>query len=202
MLPADLVVVAIGHDPDLSTAGALEREEDGTLRIDPETGQTSMAGVFAGGDLASGARTVTQAIGAGQRGAWGIDAALRGRKTAESRRPPPKPDGWASLSRRDHAPPRDGGFGERQAPAPRRTVAFDELHGSLSETQAQAEAARCMVCGQCGNCRACLDLFGCPAFHLDPASSAICIDTSLCDGCGQCADLCPNGAIRAVRSES
>ncbi len=190
VLPAELVVVAIGHDPDLSALASLDRGPDATLRVDPETSETSLAGVFAGGDLVAGARTVTGAIAAGQRAAWGIDLSLRGRALAEVRPPPARPEGWQHHAQRSCAPVRQGGFGERATPPE---------GGALTEAQARAEAARCMVCGRCGNCRACLDLFGCPAFHLD-AAGAIRIDPQLCNGCGQCADLCPNGAIRPVPS--
>jgi TPP-dependent indolepyruvate ferredoxin oxidoreductase alpha subunit len=68
----------------------------------------------------------------------------------------------------------------------------------LDEAQALAEAARCMACGLCGNCRVCIDTFGCPAFVV--VQGRVSIDAALCNGCGVCQGLCPNGAIRP-RSE-
>jgi len=172
ILAAELVVIAIGQVPDLTPLRALESTADRLLRVDPDSRRTSSPTVFAGGDLVGGPRTVTDAISDGQRAAWGIDAALRGREIADQRPPP----------RHTEIPP---------GPSPRSPSR------ALSEAEAQTEAARCLVCGRCGNCRACLDLFGCPAFFLDP-TGAIRIDAELCDGCAQCADLCPNGAIRAI----
>ena len=53
-----------------------------------------------------------------------------------------------------------------------------------------------MICGLCGNCNACLDLFGCPAFHV--TDFRIEIDPVLCVACGVCAQFCPNDAIYPV----
>jgi indolepyruvate ferredoxin oxidoreductase alpha subunit len=52
------------------------------------------------------------------------------------------------------------------------------------------------MCGLCGNCRACIDLFGCPA--LAEQNGRVVVDPVLCTGCGVCAEICPNDAFRAV----
>ena len=46
-----------------------------------ETGQTSINGVFAGGDAVTGAATVILAMGAGKKAAKAIDKYLRGNAT-------------------------------------------------------------------------------------------------------------------------
>ena len=48
----------------------------GTIITDPETGKTSKKGVFAGGDVATGAATVILAMGAGKVAARGIQEYL------------------------------------------------------------------------------------------------------------------------------
>jgi len=48
----------------------------GNIQADEETGQTSRAGVFAGGDIVTGAATVILAMGAGKLAARAIDAYL------------------------------------------------------------------------------------------------------------------------------
>jgi glutamate synthase (NADPH/NADH) small chain len=49
----------------------------GTIAVDEETGRTSMAGVFAGGDIVTGGATVILAMGAGRRAAASIEDWLR-----------------------------------------------------------------------------------------------------------------------------
>ena len=79
MIDCDLVVVAIGNDPNPllpRTMPELKLGWKGTIETDPETGQTSLPGIFAGGDIATGAATVIEAMGAGKKAARGIDAHL------------------------------------------------------------------------------------------------------------------------------
>jgi len=77
MIECDLVVVAIGNSPNpllpRATPG-LKLGRKGNIEIDPETGATSLPGIFAGGDIATGAATVIEAMGAGKRAARGIDS--------------------------------------------------------------------------------------------------------------------------------
>ncbi len=78
-LEVDVVVVAIGQGPNpllLENAG-LELNRWGYIVADPETGQTSRPGVFAGGDIIGGSATVIKAMGEGKRAARAIDAYLK-----------------------------------------------------------------------------------------------------------------------------
>lgn len=78
-LAVDLAVVAIGNGPNpllLSTVPELDRTRWGTIAVDEETGRTSMAGVFAGGDIVTGGATVILAMGAGRRAAASIETWL------------------------------------------------------------------------------------------------------------------------------
>jgi NADPH-dependent glutamate synthase beta subunit-like oxidoreductase len=69
---ADSIVSAVGQRVDSGTVADLEVNPDGTLWADPETGQTSLKGVFAGGDGVSGPGWAIFAIAAGKRGAESI----------------------------------------------------------------------------------------------------------------------------------
>ncbi len=78
----DLVIAAYGNRPHPlvpRTTPGLALTKWGTIEADEATGQTSLPGVFAGGDIVSGAATVIQAMGAGKRAAAAIDEYLRGR---------------------------------------------------------------------------------------------------------------------------
>ncbi len=79
-LECDLAVVAIGNDPNpllVRSVAGLKLGRKGNVEIDPGTGQTSLPGIFAGGDIATGAATVIEAMGAGKRAAKAIDAYLK-----------------------------------------------------------------------------------------------------------------------------
>jgi glutamate synthase (NADPH) small chain len=79
-IEADLVVIALGTRPNPLVPQAtrdLEVDEHGCIVADPNTGATSRAGVFAGGDITTGAATVILAMGAGRRAATGIDKYIR-----------------------------------------------------------------------------------------------------------------------------
>ena len=75
----DTALVAIGQSPNPlipQTFKELEIEKWGTIKTDKD-GQTSVPGVFAGGDIASGAATVILAMGAGKQAARAIDKYIR-----------------------------------------------------------------------------------------------------------------------------
>jgi glutamate synthase (NADPH) small chain len=76
LVDADLVVVALGTRPNplvpQATAG-LDVDAHGAIVAEPETGATSRDGVYAGGDIVTGAATVISAMGAGRRAAKAID---------------------------------------------------------------------------------------------------------------------------------
>jgi glutamate synthase (NADPH/NADH) small chain len=78
-IPVDVVVVSIGNSPNPlipNTTEGLETSKWGTIIIDEATGRTSKKGVFAGGDVATGAATVISAMGAGRKAARSIQTYL------------------------------------------------------------------------------------------------------------------------------
>ncbi len=80
-LAVDAVVVAIGNAPNPlvpSTTPSIQTTRWGTIVADEETGQTTMPGVYAGGDVVTGAATVILAMGAGRTAADAIHEYLGG----------------------------------------------------------------------------------------------------------------------------
>ncbi len=78
----DTALVAIGQSPNPLVPKSfedLETEKWGNLKVD-EKGQTTVPGVFAGGDIATGAATVILAMGAGKKVARAIDEYLKKEK--------------------------------------------------------------------------------------------------------------------------
>lgn len=82
-LAVDTVIVAIGTGPNpiiAQTTPGLALTRRGNIAADEETGATSKPGVFAGGDIVTGAATVILAMGAGRKAAAAIDAYLKEKK--------------------------------------------------------------------------------------------------------------------------
>jgi NADPH-dependent glutamate synthase beta subunit-like oxidoreductase len=74
----DMVILAIGEMPNLTfLPKEIELNEDGTVWVNPITMETSLKGVFAGGDAATGPATVIEAIKAGKRAAESIENYLK-----------------------------------------------------------------------------------------------------------------------------
>ncbi len=80
-IECDAIVIAIGNKPNPlipMTCKGLATTKKGTLLTHPETLQTSMRGVFAGGDVVSGAATVISAMGQAKVAAASINKFLKG----------------------------------------------------------------------------------------------------------------------------
>ena len=76
----DTVIIAIGQTPNpiiQQTTEGLEVTRHGTIIVEEETMETVLKGVYAGGDVVSGAATVISAMGAGKKAAISINSYLK-----------------------------------------------------------------------------------------------------------------------------
>ena len=81
-IECDVVIMALGTSPNpliAATTDGLETNRRGCMVADDE-GRTSREGVFAGGDIVTGAATVILAMGAGRRAAKAIDEYVRAKR--------------------------------------------------------------------------------------------------------------------------
>ena len=77
----DMVILAIGEAPDLTfLPREIELNEDGTVWVNPVTMETSLQGVFAGGDAVTGPASVIEAIRAGKCAAESIENYLKSKR--------------------------------------------------------------------------------------------------------------------------
>lgn len=82
-LDVDTVIMAIGQGPNplvQQTTKGLDVNRRGNIVADAETGATSREGVFAGGDVVTGAATVILAMGAGKKAAAAMDEYLQNKR--------------------------------------------------------------------------------------------------------------------------
>ncbi|MEN6578044.1 MAG: NAD(P)-binding protein [Phycisphaerales bacterium] len=156
-LEADQIIIAIGQQSNKTFLTHLGVEtERGAIKTDPVTRQTSLPGVFAGGDTVSGPASVIEAVGAGKRAAESIHRYLNGMDLRANRfEDAMKPVPEELLPDTEHV--------EKQArvqcaelPAARRQGNFKEVELALTEEQALAEAERCLNCGLCSECGECV----------------------------------------------
>ena len=82
-MDVDTVIIAIGQTPNpiiqSTTGGLVSDPKRGTITVN-EVGKTSLDGVYAGGDVATGAATVISAMGAGKRAAKAMHEYLTNKK--------------------------------------------------------------------------------------------------------------------------
>lgn len=81
VIACDVVVISIGNSPNPlipMTCKNLKTSRKGTLEVNPDTLQTSIPAVFAGGDVVSGAATVISAMGQAKKAAASINRFLKG----------------------------------------------------------------------------------------------------------------------------
>lgn len=80
ILDVNIIIMAIGQGPNplvTTTTPGMELNKWGNIVADAETGKTTKEGVFAGGDIVTGAATVILAMGAGKKAAEAIDQYLK-----------------------------------------------------------------------------------------------------------------------------
>lgn len=153
VLDVDTVIAAIGQTVE-STGLGVETKWDRVI-VDPLTLETSIKGVFAGGDAVIGPASVVEAVGAGIQAAESIHRYLRGLDLREGRMkeyPKAKDIQVVPTSPVKRAPR------ERmnELPVAKRLNGFKEVELGLTQEQAIAEAQRCLDCAVCSECNQCL----------------------------------------------
>jgi heterodisulfide reductase subunit A-like polyferredoxin len=170
--PADTVILAIGQAVDADGFDGFERGPGGTFKVNKLTFETSVPGVFAGGDMVSGPASVIEAVNAGHEAAISIDryvnrrdlAAGRGKPKEQAAKAEESAAARAKIERRERA-------SESALPVADRAGNFREVAVGLTEEEAVAEAQRCLNCGICCECMQCVT--ACEAKAVDHTQTAI-----------------------------
>jgi len=139
----DSVILAVGEtfDLDFCRASGLELKEEGTIKVNRLTLETSRANFYAGGDVITGASNVSNAMGGGKQAAREIDLRLTGEQRWDRLFAPIElhnvVPGEPSLSRRHLS---------GELPAQTRVRTQEEVVKGLSAEEALEECRRCLRC--------------------------------------------------------
>jgi len=146
ILEGDQIIISIGQDPDLSFL--LDETpivvKNGLIIVNPETLETGMKGVYAGGDVAAVAGSIINAIACGRKASSSIDKALGGTGDIEEVLFDRKPlnqylgrdEGFATWQR-EKIPTLELGA---------RHDGFEEVSLGYERREAIREAKRCLQC--------------------------------------------------------
>ncbi len=208
VMDLDAVITAIGQEVNaegLEELEGLKWTHRKTIAARTPSMETSIPGVFAGGDAVLGPATVVEAIGAGKRAAMAMDRFLHGL---------PQPSLPQVPVRRQRLPglevPADLKTTLKRPEMPvlgreRRRIMFQQVELGLTQDQARDEGRRCLrcdICIRCGRCvEICRDRMGIDALHLGyfdfdhPFPTDLRITAGRCILCGACAVNCPTGAM-------
>jgi NADPH-dependent glutamate synthase beta subunit-like oxidoreductase/NAD-dependent dihydropyrimidine dehydrogenase PreA subunit len=167
-MAADTVIVAIGQktDPAYLDEQKVAVTARGLLEADPDTLQTPIPWVFAGGDGVHGARSFVEAVEHGKRAADSIHSYLAhgNLRVVESKEAPM--DEKLTEEEIQRAQPIDRQSMPRIAPQ-QREKNFKEVNNGFSEEMAVAEGQRCMSCSICCQCGECVRKCGPGAVELN-----------------------------------
>ena len=170
------VIAAIGQESDLSF---IRPEDDiaittrNTILVDPQNLATTAPGIFAGGDVVYGPRTIIEAVADGHQAARAIDQYLK----HEQRQVVEK--GWMVEATPRDLPLTDHRYRPRINPAKislDRRTGISEVETVFGEDAAREQASRCLRC-----------------------NIQTVFDADLCILCGGCVDVCPWNCYKMVK---
>ncbi|MFH1263028.1 MAG: molybdopterin-dependent oxidoreductase [Pseudomonadota bacterium] len=216
-IPCDFVIAAIGQATTVSDflgggvanflpfGETLNLTRWKTVAVNEGTFETSVEGVFSGGDVVTGAATAIEAIAAGRKTAHAIDRYLTtGKAEAEPQEFNSRRDLFRKITKEDL---RAGSrYARRQMavlPVEERISSFAEVEQGYTPEDVVREAHRCLECG-------CLALFHCrlreyateydaevksfmgeaKEYKLDGTHPLIELDPNKCILCSRCVRVC------------
>lgn len=184
VIKGDVLIITVGQGPDRSF---LQREglldENGRLDVDPLTQQSkAKPWVFIGGDVRR-IGFMVDAMRDGKEAAESIERYLKGLDITAGRKRTFEALAIPQLKEGDYRHEPEVVW----IPAEKR-MDFNLFEKGFTLEEAIQEARRCLCCGPCISCKACVSI------GIQDALPTVAIHEHLCSGCGICVSSCHYGA--------
>ncbi|GAB4257672.1 MAG: hypothetical protein Kow0092_04770 [Deferrisomatales bacterium] len=178
LLEGDVLVIAVGQGPDrawMAREGLLD--ESGRLAVDPVTYQSrTRPWVFVGGDMRR-IGFMAEAMRDGLEAAESMERYLRGLDLREGRTRDYEAQEIPLRRSYKHEP-------EVAWIPPEKRMHFQLFERGFTLSEAREEAKRCLTCGPCISCKACVSI------GLQPELPTVVVHEERCSGCGVCTATC------------
>jgi len=184
----DVLLITIGQMWDrslLQNSGLFD--ERGRLAVDPLTRRSMLRGeVFIGGDVRR-IGFMVDAMAEGREAAQSMERYLRGMPMQR----------WGLRRETTGTPARSTFKAEPPVKwtSPDKRKNFDMFEIGFTLDEAREEAKRCLACGPCPACKACVSV------GIQPELPAVQVDESLCSGCGVCVSACNYETAQLVETK-
>jgi len=188
-LSVDTLYTAIGEEADDAPYAKLLERDGNLVATKGEWGETSRKKVFAGGDVATGAASVVEAVAAGRKAAERIARMLSGEPEPAVEEPRTISieninTAYFTKGKRVLVP---------RIPLDEALAGYREIHTGYDDRMLRREADRCFSCGVCNFCDNCWVY--CPDVAVRRLENEYEFDYDFCKGCLVCVIECPRNAI-------
>jgi len=188
-MEVDRMFTAIGEQADLDGIFNEEHLQWNLVKTGSPFGDTAIEGVFAGGDVVTGAASVVEAISAGRKAAEKIDRFINGKDDPVEEEPrtvgiEDMNTAYFTHSKRNEVPRMD---------VDEAVSGYKEIFSGYDAVLVHREADRCFSCGVCNYCDNCW-IF-CPDVAIARKEDEYEINYDYCKGCLVCVHECPRSVI-------
>jgi indolepyruvate ferredoxin oxidoreductase alpha subunit len=191
-LKADLVITSPTYSPDLKPFDdSVPQTGWKTIPVDPVTLATPIEGLFAGGDAVTGPKNFIEGLAAGRKAALSIHRYLSGVDLRANRETEGVCTELVSVNLEMVEP-------QPRIEEPSLSIQpvennFQEIYPLPDQEAIVEEAKRCLHCGACYQCDACM--IQCPEGAITKTEIGYVINYEKCTGCRVCVKECPTSAI-------